>query len=166
MFIAPRVADKKDWITTETGDWEIIIGLEVHAQVASNSKLFSGSATEYGSAPNTQVSLVDAGMPGMLPVVNEFCIEQAVKTGFGLNAKSIFSRVLTARTIFMSICRKAIKFHNLSILLSGKARLKSCRLMRMGMSASPSMSGLNASIWNKMRVNPYMIFRQMKLMLI
>jgi len=66
MFIAPRVADKKDWITTDTGDWEIIIGLEVHAQVASNSKLFSGSATEYGSAPNTQVSLVDAGMPGML----------------------------------------------------------------------------------------------------
>ena len=87
MFIAPRIADKKDWIITDTGDWEIIIGLEVHAQVASESKLFSGSATEYGSAPNTQVSLVDAGMPGMLPVVNEFCIEQAVKTGFGLNAK-------------------------------------------------------------------------------
>ena len=56
MFIAPRVADKKDWITTDTGDWEVIIGLEVHAQVASESKLFSGSATEYGSAPNTQVS--------------------------------------------------------------------------------------------------------------
>ena len=93
MFIAPRIADKKDWITTETGDWEIIIGLEVHAQVASESKLFSGSATDYGSAPNTQVSLVDAGMPGMLPVVNEFCIEQAVKTGFGLNAKiNLFSR--------------------------------------------------------------------------
>jgi len=93
MFIAPRIADKKDWITTDTGDWEIIIGLEVHAQVASKSKLFSGSATDYGSAPNTQVSLVDAGMPGMLPVVNEFCIEQAVKTGFGLNAKiNLFSR--------------------------------------------------------------------------
>ncbi len=93
MFIAPRVADKKDWITTDTGDWEIIIGLEVHAQVASESKLFSGSATEYGSAPNTQVSLVDAGMPGMLPVVNAYCIEQAVKTGYGLNAKiNLFSR--------------------------------------------------------------------------
>ena len=93
MFIAPRVADAKDWITTETGDWEIILGLEVHAQVASNSKLFSGAATQYGAAPNTQVSLVDAGMPGMLPVVNKFCLEQAVKTGIGLNAQiNLFSR--------------------------------------------------------------------------
>lgn len=93
MFIAPRVADKKDWLQGETGDWEIIIGLEVHAQVASNSKLFSGSATDFGSEPNTQVSLVDAGMPGMLPVMNEFCVEQAVRTGLGLNAKiNLFSR--------------------------------------------------------------------------
>ncbi|MGJ8563687.1 MAG: Asp-tRNA(Asn)/Glu-tRNA(Gln) amidotransferase subunit GatB [Alphaproteobacteria bacterium] len=93
MFIAPRVADKKDWLKGETGDWEIIIGLEVHAQVASNSKLFSGSSTEYGAEPNTQVSLVDAGMPGMLPVVNEFCVEQAVRTGLGLNAQiNLFSR--------------------------------------------------------------------------
>jgi len=93
MFIAPRVADKKDWLKGETGDWELIIGLEVHAQVASNSKLFSGSATDFGSEPNTQVSLVDAGMPGMLPVVNEFCVEQAVRTGLGLNAQiNLFSR--------------------------------------------------------------------------
>ena len=93
MFIAPRVADKKDWLKGETGDWELIIGLEVHAQVASNSKLFSGSATDFGNEPNTQVSLVDAGMPGMLPVVNEFCVEQAVRTGLGLNAQiNLFSR--------------------------------------------------------------------------
>ncbi len=93
MFIAPRIADKKDWLKGDTGDWEIIIGLEIHAQVASNSKLFSGSATDFGSAPNTQVSLVDAGMPGMLPVINEFCVEQAVRTGLGLNAKiNLFSR--------------------------------------------------------------------------
>ncbi len=93
MFTAERVADAKDWIKGETGDWEIIIGLEVHAQVASKSKLFSGSSTEYGSEPNTQVSLVDAGMPGMLPVVNEFCVEQAVRTGLGLNAQiNLFSR--------------------------------------------------------------------------
>ena len=93
MFIAPRIANKKDWLQGETGDWEIIIGLEVHAQVASNSKLFSGSATDFGSDPNTQVSLVDAGMPGMLPVVNEFCVEQAVRTGLGLNAQiNLFSR--------------------------------------------------------------------------
>lgn len=93
MFTAERVGDPKDYIKGETGDWEIIIGLEVHAQVASNSKLFSGSSTEYGSEPNSQVSLVDAGMPGMLPVLNEFCVEQAVKTGLGLNAKiNLFSR--------------------------------------------------------------------------
>jgi aspartyl-tRNA(Asn)/glutamyl-tRNA(Gln) amidotransferase subunit B len=93
MFTAKRVADKKDWLKGETGDWELIIGLEVHAQVASNSKLFSGSATDFGSEPNTQVSLVDAGMPGMLPVVNAFCVEQAVRTGLGLNAQiNLFSR--------------------------------------------------------------------------
>jgi aspartyl-tRNA(Asn)/glutamyl-tRNA(Gln) amidotransferase subunit B len=93
MFTAERVADKKDWITTDTGDWEIIIGLEIHAQVASKAKLFSGAATDFGAEPNTQVSLVDAAMPGMLPVLNEFCVEQAVRTGFGLNAKiNLYSR--------------------------------------------------------------------------
>ncbi len=71
----------------ETGDWEVVIGLEVHAQVASKSKLFSGASAEYGAGPNENVSLVDAAMPGMLPVINKFCIEQAVKTGLGLNAK-------------------------------------------------------------------------------
>ena len=70
-----------------TGDWEVVIGMEVHAQVASHSKLFSGSATEYGAEPNTQVSLVDAAMPGMLPVINAYCVEQAVRTGLGLNAQ-------------------------------------------------------------------------------
>ncbi|PHR94209.1 MAG: Asp-tRNA(Asn)/Glu-tRNA(Gln) amidotransferase GatCAB subunit B [Robiginitomaculum sp.] len=93
MFTAERVADKKDWLSGDDGDWEVIIGLEIHAQVASKSKLFSGAATAYGAEPNTQVSLVDAAMPGMLPVVNEFCIEQAVRTGLGINAKiNLFSR--------------------------------------------------------------------------
>ncbi len=93
MFTAERVADKKDWLSGRDHDWEIIIGMEVHAQVASNAKLFSGAATEYGAEPNTQVSLVDAAMPGMLPVVNEFCIEQGVRTGLGLNAKiNLYSR--------------------------------------------------------------------------
>jgi len=87
MFTAERVADKKDWLSGRDHDWEIILGLEIHAQVASKSKLFSGAATEFGAEPNTQVSLVDAAMPGMLPVVNEFCIEQAVRTGLGINAK-------------------------------------------------------------------------------
>ena len=77
-------------------NWETVIGIEIHAQVNSKSKLFSSSSTNFGSAPNTQVSLVDAAMPGMLPVINKFCIEQAVKSGLGLNAKinnrSIFDR--------------------------------------------------------------------------
>ena len=70
-----------------TGDWELVLGLEVHAQVMSESKLFSGAATAYGAAPNTQVSLVDAAMPGMLPVINAHCVEQAIRTGLGLNAQ-------------------------------------------------------------------------------
>jgi len=79
-----------------TGDWELVVGLEVHAQVTSKSKLFSGAGTDFGADPNTQVSLVDAAMPGMLPVINAFCIEQAVRTGLGLKARinkvSVFAR--------------------------------------------------------------------------
>jgi aspartyl-tRNA(Asn)/glutamyl-tRNA(Gln) amidotransferase subunit B len=79
-----------------TGDWEVVIGLEVHAQVTSNAKLFSGASTEFGGEPNTHVSLVDAAMPGMLPVINEECVRQAVRTGLGLNAqinlRSVFDR--------------------------------------------------------------------------
>ena len=73
-------------------DWELVIGMEVHAQVASNAKLFSGAATEFGAEPNSNVSFVDAAMPGMLPVINEFCVEQAVRTGLGLKAEiNLFS---------------------------------------------------------------------------
>src|ERR1700726_2251665 len=79
-----------------TGDWEMVIGLEVHAQVTSNAKLFSGASTEFGGEPNSHVSLVYAAMPGMLPVINEFCVAQAVRTGLGLNAqinlRSVFDR--------------------------------------------------------------------------
>jgi aspartyl-tRNA(Asn)/glutamyl-tRNA(Gln) amidotransferase subunit B len=83
-------------IKGKSGEWELVIGLEVHAQVTTESKLFSGAATAFGAEPNTQVSLIDAAMPGMLPVLNERCLEQAVKTGLGLNAKinleSVFER--------------------------------------------------------------------------
>src|SRR6476646_2092373 len=83
-------------IQGRTGPWEIVLGLEVHAQVASNAKLFSGAAVGAGAQPNAQVSLVDAAMPGMLPVINRHCVEQAVKTGLGLkariNLKSHFDR--------------------------------------------------------------------------
>ena len=77
---------EKYLINGEKGKWEVVIGLEVHAQVTSNSKLFSGSSTKFGAEPNTQVSLVDSAFPGMVPVINEYCIQQAVKTGLGLNA--------------------------------------------------------------------------------
>jgi len=83
-------------IEGSTGPWEIVIGMEVHAQVLSKSKLFSGASTEFGAEPNAQVSFVDAGMPGMLPVINKYCVEQAVRTGLGLRAQinrvSVFDR--------------------------------------------------------------------------
>jgi len=79
-----------------TGDWEMVIGMEIHAQVTSNSKLFSGASSAFGGEPNSHVSLVDAAMPGMLPVINEECVKQAVRTGLGLNAqinlRSVFDR--------------------------------------------------------------------------
>src|SRR3546814_4814501 len=70
-----------------TGEWEVVIGLEVHAQVTSNAKLFSGASTAFGAEPNTQVSLIDAAMPGMLPVPNRECIRQAVRTGMAIDAQ-------------------------------------------------------------------------------
>src|ERR1700723_1635229 len=79
-----------------TADWEVIVGLEVHAQVTSRAKLFSGASTAFGGEPNSHVSLVDAAMPGMLPVINRECVAQAVRTGLGLKAKinlrSVFDR--------------------------------------------------------------------------
>lgn len=91
-----RPADPKKLIAGATGDWEVVIGMEVHAQVLSNAKLFSGSSTEFGGAPNSHVSLVDAAMPGMLPVINRECVAQAVRTGLGLKAainhRSVFDR--------------------------------------------------------------------------
>lgn len=84
------------YLKGNTGDWEMVIGLEVHAQITSHSKLFSGAPVQFGSEPNQNVSFVDAGFPGMLPVINEYCIEQAVRTGLGLNAqinlRSVFDR--------------------------------------------------------------------------
>ncbi|HEY3146897.1 MAG TPA: Asp-tRNA(Asn)/Glu-tRNA(Gln) amidotransferase subunit GatB, partial [Dongiaceae bacterium] len=90
------MSDEKNLIEGRTGKWEIILGLEVHAQVISEAKLFSGASTTFGAEPNSQVSLVDAAFPGMLPVINKRCVEQAVRTGLGLkaeiNLKSVFDR--------------------------------------------------------------------------
>jgi aspartyl-tRNA(Asn)/glutamyl-tRNA(Gln) amidotransferase subunit B len=95
-LVDTRTPDQKRLIAGATGDWEIVIGMEVHAQVTSNSKLFSGASTAFGAAPNSNVSLVDAAMPGMLPVINEECVKQAIRTGLGLKAeinhRSVFDR--------------------------------------------------------------------------
>lgn len=95
-IVDSRTPDPKKFIKGVTGDWEIIIGLEIHAQVTSKAKLFSGASAEYGGDPNAHVSLVDAAMPGMLPVINEECVKQAIRSGLGLNAqinlRSVFDR--------------------------------------------------------------------------
>lgn len=95
-LVDTRKPNPKYFISGATGDWEVVVGMEVHAQVTSESKLFSGSSTEFGNPPNANVSFVDAAMPGMLPVINEECVRQAVRTGLGLKAKinkrSVFDR--------------------------------------------------------------------------
>ncbi len=95
-IVEARKPDPKKFIKGATGDWEVVIGMEVHAQVTSQAKLFSGASTEFGNDPNANVSLVDAAMPGMLPVINEECVAQAIRTGLGLkaqiNLKSVFDR--------------------------------------------------------------------------
>jgi aspartyl-tRNA(Asn)/glutamyl-tRNA(Gln) amidotransferase subunit B len=96
MDMHSRPADPKKFIRGATGDWEIVIGMEIHAQVTSEAKLFSGASTAFGNPPNANVSLVDAAMPGMLPVINIACVRQAVRTGLGLkaqiNKRSVFDR--------------------------------------------------------------------------
>jgi aspartyl-tRNA(Asn)/glutamyl-tRNA(Gln) amidotransferase subunit B len=96
VFVDRRPAKPSQRIKSATGDWEMVIGLEVHAQVNSHAKLFSGASTTFGNAPNANVSLVDAAMPGMLPVINEECVRQAIRTGLGLkaqiNLRSVFDR--------------------------------------------------------------------------
>jgi aspartyl-tRNA(Asn)/glutamyl-tRNA(Gln) amidotransferase subunit B len=92
--------EKSNLIEGATGDWEVIVGMEVHAQVTSNAKLFSGASTEFGGEPNSHVSLVDAAMPGMLPVINEACVAQAVRTGLGLKAKINLNSVFDRKNYF------------------------------------------------------------------
>ncbi|EYS95089.1 Asp-tRNA(Asn)/Glu-tRNA(Gln) amidotransferase subunit GatB [Bartonella bacilliformis] len=96
QMIDIRPPDPRHFISGFTGDWEVVIGMEVHAQIVSDSKLFSGASTKFGAEPNNHVSLIDAAMPGMLPVVNQECIRQAIRTGLGLkaqiNLKSVFDR--------------------------------------------------------------------------
>jgi aspartyl-tRNA(Asn)/glutamyl-tRNA(Gln) amidotransferase subunit B len=98
--ITTREARPAQHLKGATGDWEVIVGMEVHAQVISNAKLFSGASTEYGGAPNSHVSFVDAAMPGMLPVINAECVAQAVRTGLGLKAEINLSSVFDRKNYF------------------------------------------------------------------
>jgi aspartyl-tRNA(Asn)/glutamyl-tRNA(Gln) amidotransferase subunit B len=93
-------AKPNNLIEGATGEWEVVIGMEVHAQVTSNAKLFSGASTEFGGEPNSHVSLVDAAMPGMLPVINEGCLAQAIRTGLGLKAKINLNSVFDRKNYF------------------------------------------------------------------
>lgn len=135
-------------IKGETGDWEVVIGLEVHCEVISKAKLFSGAATAFGAEANTQVSFVDAGFPGMLPVINHECVEQAVRTGFGLNATINKNRFSHVKTITMPICRTGIRF------LSPITRLFPTAILTLiWKTAKRAASGLNGCIWNRTRAS-------------
>ena len=105
----------------EAGDWEVVIGLEVHAQIMSKAKLFSGAATEFGAAPNTQVSLVDAAMPGMLPVINRECVYQAIRTGLGLKAEINLTSVFDRKNYFYADLPQGYQISHLNILLLERA---------------------------------------------
>lgn len=108
----------------ETGDWEIVIGMEVHAQVTANSKLFSGASTAFGAEPNSQVSIVDAAMPGMLPVPNEHVVEQAVKTGLGLNAQINKTSVFARKNYFYADLPQGYQISQFEHPIVGKGKIE------------------------------------------
>jgi aspartyl-tRNA(Asn)/glutamyl-tRNA(Gln) amidotransferase subunit B len=110
-------------IKGRTGEWEVVIGLEVHAQVISKAKLFSGAATDFGAEPNTQVSFVDAAFPGMLPVINRFCVEQAVKTGLGLDAEIHLSSIFDRKNYFYADLPAGYQISQFSRPVVGKGKI-------------------------------------------
>ncbi|MBF0324571.1 MAG: Asp-tRNA(Asn)/Glu-tRNA(Gln) amidotransferase subunit GatB [Alphaproteobacteria bacterium] len=110
-------------IQGETGDWELVIGLEVHAQVISKAKLFSGAATEFGAEPNSQVSFVDAGFPGMLPVINALCVEQAVRTGLGLKAQINLTSVFARKNYFYADLPQGYQISQYELPIVGEGTL-------------------------------------------
>jgi aspartyl-tRNA(Asn)/glutamyl-tRNA(Gln) amidotransferase subunit B len=110
-------------IEGRTGSWEVIIGLEVHAQVVSSAKLFSGAATDFGAEPNTQVSTIDAAFPGMLPVINKHCVEQAVKTGLGLEAQINLTSVFDRKNYFYADLPAGYQISQYTQPVVGKGRI-------------------------------------------
>jgi hypothetical protein len=133
-------------------DWELVIGMEVHAQVSSRSKLFSGASTLFGSEPNSNVAFVDAGMPGMLPVINEFCVEQAVRTGLGLKADIHLNSAFDRKNYFYPDLPQGYQI-SASSTTPSSARAK---CWSRWATARRAWSASNASTWNRTRANPSM----------
>ena len=127
-----------------TGDWEVVIGMEVHAQVTSNSKLFSGASTEFGGEPNSHVSLVDAAMPGMLPVINEECVRQAVRTGLGLNAQINLRSVFDRKNYFYPDLPQGYQISQYKSPIVGEGEVWS-----NSTAAEASPSGSSGCIWSR-----------------
>ena len=111
------------YVQGTTGEWEMVIGLEVHAQITSHSKLFSGASAEFGAAPNEHVSLVDAGFPGMLPVINEKCVEQAVRTGLGLKAQINMTSVFDRKNYFYADLPQGYQISQFTQPIVGKGEI-------------------------------------------
>ena len=111
------------YVQGATGEWEMVIGLEVHAQITSHSKLFSGASAEFGAAPNAHVSLVDAGFPGMLPVLNEVCVEQAVRTGLGLKAQINLTSVFDRKNYFYADLPQGYQISQFTQPIVGKGEI-------------------------------------------
>ncbi len=129
-------------------DWELVIGMEVHAQVASNAKLFSGASTKFGAEPNSNVAFVDAAMPGMLPVINEYCVEQAVRTGLGLKAQINLKSAFDRKNYFYPDLPQGYQISQLYHPIVGEGEV----LVDME-PASRGWCGSSASTWNRTRAN-------------
>ena len=132
-------------IKGSTGDWEMVIGLEVHAQVTSKSKLFSGASTEFGGEPNSHVSLVDAAMPGMLPVINEECVRQAVRTGLGLNAQINRRSVFDRKNYFYPDLPQGYQISQYKSPIVGEGEV----VDRTGRTAKPPPSASSGCTWSR-----------------
>ena len=145
-------APKPKVISGAKSEWELVIGLEVHAQVASKAKLFSGASTEFGAEPNSNVAFVDAAMPGMLPVINEFCVAQAVKTGLGLKAAINLVSAFDRKNYFYPDLPQATRFRSPTTRSSARAKSSSTwgRAWR-------ALCASNASTWNRTRASRSMI---------
>lgn len=144
-----RIAGAKD-------DWELVIGMEVHAQVSSNAKLFSGASTLFGAEPNSNVAFVDAAMPGMLPVINEYCVEQAVRTGLGLKAQINLKSAFDRKNYFYPDQPAGYQISQLYEPIVGEGEV----LVEMGAGVAGKnlprgWSASNASTWNRTRANPF-----------